>query len=169
MSLIITICLLICLSAITYQDLKDKEFNIIWIPLLLITGIGGALYNRSFLWEYLGLNVLFVLLLFFSCASYVVLRKRVSFRQFFDNYFGIGDLLFWLALTPLLPPFEFICLLTLSFMVAFFLTLILSQIFKKQYFIPLAGYQSIFFFTFIIYIELIVQQSLFTFQINFFQ
>lgn len=76
--------------------------------------------------------------------------KKVSFRDFFKQYMGLGDILFFIVLAvglgfPLFPVF---LILSLIF------SLILGAMFFKKSTVPLAGIQALLLLVFIVFKEL---------------
>ncbi len=60
----------------------------------------------------------------------------------FSHYFGLGDLMFFLAVTPLFLPYNYI----LFFILSMLFSLALQQVFKKymvQNTVPLAGFSAL--------------------------
>ncbi|OXE95176.1 hypothetical protein B0A63_25375 [Flavobacterium johnsoniae UW101] len=71
--------------------------------------------------------------------------KNKQFLNPFEHYFGLGDLLFYLAVTPLFILPNFILFFILSMLFA----LLLQFAFKKyihENTVPLAGFSSLFLF-----------------------
>lgn len=60
----------------------------------------------------------------------------------FENYFGLGDLLFYLAITPLFLLQSYVVFFILSMIFAIVLQIALSKIVKKET-VPLAGFASL--------------------------
>ena len=122
--------------------LQDITLRSIWwfLPPLLF-GAFIAYRWDEFSWLTLGFNTAFIVLL--MAFLFVYIRFRFGKPELiFKQYFGLGDLLFILALTPLLPFQQFI----LFFTVGTFSTLVIhgiSLLFKKQATIPYAGYFSL--------------------------
>jgi len=130
-------CLL--LGTIFLQDLISR--SIWWFLPPLLFGAFIAYRWDEFSWLTLGFNTAFIVLL--MAFLFVYIRFRFGKPELiFKQYFGLGDLLFILALTPLLPFQQFI----LFFTVGTFSTLVIhgiSLLFKKQPTIPYAGYFSL--------------------------
>lgn len=136
----------IVLAVIFLQDVTSRS---IWwfLPPLLFAGFVWFRIDR-FSWNDLGLNLLFVAGLMAFLILYVRLRfgtERSPFREFF----GLGDVLFIVALTPLLDFREFV----LFFTAGTFLTLVVHGVvalFRKQATIPYAGYFSLVTLTYLV-------------------
>jgi hypothetical protein len=127
------------LGTIFVQDILSRS---IWwfLPPLLF---GAFVFYRyeTLVWAELAVNVAFVVFLMGFLAFYIRLRFG-KFENPFKAYFGLGDLLFLLALTPLLPFTEFVWFFTAGT----FLTLVihlLAMLIRRQQTIPYAGYFSL--------------------------
>ncbi|MDH4471097.1 MAG: hypothetical protein QE487_00735 [Fluviicola sp.] len=134
---LIIACLL--LGTIFLQDLISR--SIWWFLPPLLFGAFIAYRWNEFSWLALGFNTAFIALLMGFLFIYIRFRFGKP-ELIFKQYFGLGDLLFILALTPLLSFQQFI----LFFTVGTFSTLVIHGIillFKKQTTIPYAGYFSL--------------------------
>jgi hypothetical protein len=135
-SLVITLVLLL---TILIQDVVSRS---IWwfLPPLLFGAIVWWRFD-SILWISIAFNIAFIVLLMTLLTGYIRLRWG-KLQHPFKEHFGWGDLLFILAITPLLPFPHFVYYFTAGT----FLTLIIHLIataFRKQATIPYAGYFSL--------------------------
>lgn len=134
---LIIACLL--LGTIFFQDIVSR--SIWWFLPPLLFGAFIAYRWDAFSWLTLGFNTAFIVLLMGFLFIYIRFRFGKP-ELIFKQYFGLGDLLFILALTPLLSFQQFI----LFFTVGTFSTLVIhgmTLLFKKQTTIPYAGYFSL--------------------------
>ncbi len=138
----IKIAIVCVLGVITYQDLKDREVYGFVFPILM--GLLGALHYQSVLdIHFYNALIMNGVILFFTIGLmylYAVLRIK---KPFFSEVFGIGDLLFFLALAIGFPTVTFTIILVFSLLFA----LIVWEVLKKNSkytTIPLAGYMAIF-------------------------
>lgn len=126
------------LITIIYQDFRYREIWWFTPPLLFICGL---IYQWKLLnWEHFLFNLLFISLVLSFLVVYI--RIRFSSKNLFKEYFGLGDALVLLALTPLFAfPFfiYFFTASTIISLVGFFLV----SLFTKQKSIPYAGYISL--------------------------
>ena len=137
---IISISLIPVLLIITYQDIKFRGISWYLFPLvsgLLITInlLGSSMYeillNTSLNLAFLSLQLL-ILIAYFRL-------KDISIKQFFNQYMGVGDVLFFIVLAfgldfPLFPFFMVVSLI---------ISLISGVLIFKKKTVPLAGLQAI--------------------------
>lgn len=129
----------VVLAAIFVQDVATR--SIWWFLPPVLFGVFIAFRWKAITLTGLGFNIAFILLLMVFLTLYIRLRFG-KLENPFTAYFGLGDFLFILALTPLLAFREFV----LFFTIGTFLTLLLHGIallFRKQATIPYAGYFSL--------------------------
>jgi len=162
MSIFLTFIILVLLVVISFQDIKNRQISIFLFPSIFILGILGAWYAESINFQVM-FNILYCLGMVAILFSYLGYKYKLSINDFFDQFFGIGDLLFWLAVTPFFQFDSYILLLTFSFLFAFFLHLILPL---KNKHIPLAGFQAIFFLIYFGWVTFINNNSIFSFNID---
>lgn len=133
----ILIALIAVLVTIIYQDFRYREIWWFTPPLLFI---GGFVYKWQTLnWQHFLFNFLFIGMLIGLLMIYV--RIRFGSNNLFKEYFGLGDLLLLLAITPLFGFPFFIYFFTCSTIISLTGHLILT-FFKAQKSIPYAGYVS---------------------------
>lgn len=124
------------LSLIFFQDQKNREID--WfLPIGLFLAL-FIQYNPVI--QDVVFNILIVGVLMFGLLMYTKVRFKSSRLT---EYFGLGDILVLVALTPLLKPVLFIHFITSGsvFCLMFFLII---QVFKKSTTIPFAGYLSLY-------------------------
>lgn len=83
--------------------------------------------------------------------------KNKQFLNPFQNYFGLGDLLFYIAIAPLFLLKDYVFFFILSMVFAIGLQLGLKKIIKENS-VPLAGFSSLFL------ILVIIKDMMFGFQ-----
>jgi hypothetical protein len=93
--------------------------------------ISAILYNAAFFLVILGLLVLYMSI------------KNKQFSNPFLNYFGLGDLLFFLCITPLFVLRQFVLFFILSMVFAIGMQLALRRTMKHET-VPLAGFAALF-------------------------
>lgn len=127
------------LVAILVQDVRSRA---IWwfLPPLLFADLIWLRWE-NFAWESLVLNVLFIVGIMAFLGLYISVRFGNA-KELFKRYFGLGDLLFLLAITPLCTFREFILLFTAGTLITLVLFGI-GQLIKKRTTIPYAGYFSL--------------------------
>jgi len=141
MEIFLDISLVLCLALAFIQDWKERSIHL--LVFLAIAAIAvGKLMMTDFQLAIAGFNLLFVAIVIGLLMIYISLKSGKGVN-IFKEHFGIGDLVFYLAITPLFGSRNFIL---------FFITgLVLSAIahsfvlkFKKDSPIPLAGYLSLY-------------------------
>lgn len=138
---IIVLGLLLCLAVVFYQDLKFRRIHVVLPALLFIFSM--VLFTRKpemnstvFI-----INMLFFLLIIIILVVYMSLKNK-KFINPFSNYFGLGDFLFFLSVTPLFLTYNFI----LFFILTMVFSIILQMLFQKRMkekTIPLAGFSAL--------------------------
>ncbi|HQW94677.1 MAG TPA: hypothetical protein PLU58_02700 [Saprospiraceae bacterium] len=138
------IILAVLFFIVIVQDFKSKHISAILLPAILICA--GAIsiissgYQKSL--ETIGYNLLFVIVQFGLMYAYLKFKySRTS--QVIDKFIGLGDLLFLLAITPLLSLPEFIVAYLISLILSIIYFAFFSSIKKENAEIPLAGMISV--------------------------
>lgn len=148
MSAIIILTLLICLGLIVVQDVRYREIHII-LPLIIFFISLLNLYQQHYLdYRIPLLNIGFFLLIFVVLVSYMSLKSRM-FLNPFSNYFGLGDLLYFIAIAPLFIVYNYV----MFFICSMLFSIVLYLLFKKwmrHSTIPLAGLSALLLMLFII-------------------
>jgi hypothetical protein len=145
----LSIILVFLLLAIAYQDLRHHSVQ--WILIALAGAVnvvaGVRALSPSEVLTYTIMNLVFIAINIGVLAVYLAVRFKASLRNMFSQYIGIGDVLFWMALTPLFSVFNFIYFHLLSLLVSLILFLLLRLFFTslKKSAIPLAGLQALFY------------------------
>nr|WP_294862127.1 prepilin peptidase [uncultured Fluviicola sp.] len=134
----VLLAVILILISILYQDFRYREIWWFTPPLLLI---GGLIYKWETLnWQYFLFNFLFISVV----ISFLVVYVRIRFKSnnLFKDYFGLGDVLVLLAITPIFGFPFFIYFFTCSTIISL-IGYILFSLFKAQKSIPYAGYISL--------------------------
>ncbi|HAD95776.1 MAG TPA: hypothetical protein DCG19_00140 [Cryomorphaceae bacterium] len=147
MSTLFYIASMVVLLLIFYQDLRYRGVSWYLFPLGLVLLLISTWSGREpgVFWLDMVLNTGF---LAFQLALLTVYFawKRVSFRQLWNEYMGIGDVLFFLILAIVLP-FPFFPV----FMIAsLLLSTLLGIIVFRRSTVPLAGLQALFLLVFLL-------------------
>lgn len=128
------------LGTIFYQDWKTRTIHIA-LPIVLF--IVGLYSNYSIIgWYGMLQNMAFFLLVFLILVLYVTVKYK-TFINPFENYFGLGDLLFYIAVSPYFFLYYYIQYFIFSLVFSILLYFILKRLFKHTT-IPLAGFAAIF-------------------------
>ncbi len=135
---IINICISLILGTITYQDLTSRSVYWFLFPMLAITG-GYYHFNRSgsttVTLLFIGLNLIIIS----SVLLCVWIYSRIKLKRKMQDTFGLGDILFFIAMALCLPTPSFI----ITFCFSLILSLALHLVFTKEKSVPLAGFMSI--------------------------
>ncbi len=134
--------LLLCLLIMLWQDWKYRRIHVL-LP-LLVFGAGIYLMNG-----FVNYKIILVNAAFFSIVlSFLVLYMSIKAKAFLnplDHYFGLGDVLFYLAITPFFNVKQYAV-----FFIASMLFAVLMQLSLKKYSnhntVPLAGFSSLLLF-----------------------
>ena len=141
MVFIVNILLFIVLGIIVFQDMKFRAISWILIPALFIILIAkefafahanDLIFNTLF-------NFSFVIIQFVLLTIYMSLKNR-RLTNIINSYLGIGDLLFFLAITVAFSPLNFLLFFVISMTITL-LFFIAYKIIKKNASpeLPLAG------------------------------
>lgn len=133
--------LLIALAIIAFQDIKYRKIHVT-LP-FLIFGLSLFLCHLHFLsWKVILGNAAFFLITFSILTAYMSLKNKKIINPF-EAYFGLGDFLYFLAVTPLFYLKGYMS----YFIFSLLFSLVVYYIFLKfltQKTIPLAGFASLF-------------------------
>lgn len=142
-SVVITVAIL---ALIFVQDILSRSIWWFLPPLLFVS----LLWNNGehIEWKSIGYNLLFVSLIFSTMLVYIRMRFG-SIKKTLSHYFGLGDALFILAITPLVAFPSYIYFFTAGTIFTLLLHGIVYLI-RRQKNIPYAGYFSLFTATYII-------------------
>lgn len=140
--------LAISLMVIAYEDIKNRLVHIASLSICFLFSIATSLEYKSFYLVTLDFILNIILLGLFSVTVYAYIRLKYGSQRKVNEYIGIGDLLFLIAVAPLftINNFLFFCIITfIATLIFHFLT---YKIFKNKN-IPLAGYQSLLLICFL--------------------
>lgn len=90
----------------------------------------------------IALNAAFFIIILSLLVVYMSIKNK-QFSNPFRNYFGLGDLLFYLAVTPLFVLRNYVLFFILSMFFAIILQLGLRKKMQHQT-VPLAGFSALF-------------------------
>jgi hypothetical protein len=107
--ILITILSITVLAGIAFQDFRLRAIHWGWLPLLALLFAWQTVTANSWdiLWQGTLLNISFVGLQWLVITLYFSLKEG-RFVNIIDHYLGLGDLLFFVALTVAFSPFNFI-------------------------------------------------------------
>ncbi len=154
MEILVAILFISLLSVIVYQDFKNRAISWILIPFLCAVGLfnGWFTIGWSTFIAYLSINLSIVFINLFGVTLFISLKDK-KFKNIIDSYLGLGDILFFVVLTTIFSPINFVVFFLGSMLLC---TTIYGSIQlankQKQRLIPLAGAMSV-----ILIITLVVQ------------
>jgi len=130
-----------CLAVVFLQDLKFRKIHVA-LSILIFT-LSVFVFNRV---ENLSAvvylsNSIFFLVILAVLIVYMSLKNRKILNPF-TNYFGLGDLLFFLAITPLFLTYNYILFFISSMIFAIILQLAFHKVMKDRT-VPLAGFSAL--------------------------
>ncbi|KLT68393.1 MULTISPECIES: prepilin peptidase [Flavobacterium] len=134
--------LLLCLIVIFIQDLKYRRIHIALPIVIFILSCFLILSKIKILSTILISNISFFLITLSILTAYMSFKAK-KFLNPFQHYFGLGDLLFYVAISPLFLLKNYILFFILSLLFAIFLQTALKR-FMKEETVPLAGFSALF-------------------------
>ncbi len=142
MVIIISLLLISSLILVVIQDVNNRMIHIS-LPIVIF---GLCLYinymSEDLQFTFVGYNCAFIVVNIIGLATYFSIKNGGLINPI-DTEIGLGDILFFVAVTPLFDLKHFILFLVLGLICSLLFHLVL-QLFKKVKTIPLAGYLSIF-------------------------
>lgn len=141
MSLVFQITLLFLLGLTFFQDWKFRAVHWFVFPLIALDALLIFFFQQED-WKVTGLNLTFVFIVIGVLFLYVSVREQ-KWTNIFKAHFGIGDVLFLIAIIPLFGNVNYI-LFFISGMVVSMLFHFGISLIKKSETIPLAGYLAVY-------------------------
>lgn len=134
--------LLLCLLLVFFQDWKYRRIHV-GLPLAIALCSFYVIHQKNeFLFRSIAFNLGFLGLTLSILTLYMSLKSK-QFSNPFQNYFGLGDLLFYAAIAPLFILQNYILFFILSMIFAIGLQMGLKKIIKGNT-VPLAGFSALF-------------------------
>jgi len=133
------------LIALVYQDFKSRAISWFLIPLLFIGFVIKGVLSLEFeeLATYFGINLLIVLLNLTGVIALVSIKEK-KLTNIVDTHLGLGDILFFLVLTVVFSPINFVVFFIGSILLITSLYGVVIALKKDSKFpIPLAGAMSL--------------------------
>lgn len=139
---IYTVCMV--LLAMFIQDFRYRKIHVALPILLFLLSLFFIMREDVFLdkFKLIVLNFFFFLISFVVLVTYMTFKEK-KFLNPFKSYFGFGDVLLYLSITPLFLPYNYILFFILSLVFSVIIHLIIN-LFIVQKTVPLAGYVSFF-------------------------
>lgn len=131
------------LLVITYQDLKERSIHWITIPLLFVSLLWWKDFTGYSIIE-TAKNLLFIIAIMVFLTAYISVKHR-SFQNITKSYFGWGDILFLLAITPAFTNQAFMLFFIVGTIIVLIISLIMMKLNPSFKVIPYAGLFALFF------------------------
>ena len=149
----IEVVLVPILGFIFYQDIKSRKVNVWVICALFLLSLWHG-WNSLALHDFtlrLLLNNLFILFQLIILYGYLIIRYR-KLKLHLLQFLGLGDILFWIAITPLFAFPEFLIFFVISILLSLVIFIGYRVVSKdNKILIPLAGFQSLVLIFFIFF------------------
>lgn len=137
MQFILLAVIILCLLYISYEDICFRRLDL-RAGICLFTACGFYNYLIGGFWIDLLYNVFFVFVLLISLTVYYTVRNN-SFQKPLNEKLGIGDIVFFIAVTPLFYLKDFMLFFITGMLISILQHLVL-KVFIKSKTIPLAGF-----------------------------
>lgn len=144
MKIIVFIGLLLCLLIVFFQDWKYRAIHVLLPTIIFFSSYFIIQQENRLSNKIMFLNICFFLITLSILTIYMSIKNK-SFLNPFQNYFGFGDLLFYITITPLFNLKNYILFFILSMFFAIGLQFTLRKTMKHNT-VPLAGFSSLFLF-----------------------
>jgi cytochrome bd-type quinol oxidase subunit 2 len=141
---IIFIGLLLCLLVLFFQDWKYRAIHVVLPILIFLSSYFIIKQENKLSNKIMILNLCFFLITLSILTLYMSLKNK-RFLNPFQNYFGLGDLLFYISIAPLFNLKNYILFFILSMIFAICLQFALRKKMKHNT-VPLAGFSALFLF-----------------------
>jgi hypothetical protein len=150
------VVLLLCLAVVFIQDWRFRKIHVVLPLVIFISSFFLIPVKKYDLSEIVLFNAGFFLITLGILTLYMSLKSK-QFLNPFEHYFGLGDLLFYVAITPLFLLKNYILFFILSLVFAIVLQFGLKKFITGET-VPLAGFSALFLFI------MILKDSFFVFQ-----
>lgn len=137
--MLVIVGLVICLLLMVWQDWKYRRIHVL-LPALLF---GLMLFHAKDVVNYK--TIAFNIVFFATIFTFLILYMSIKAKRFlnpFENYFGLGDVLFYLAVTPFFMLREYAIYFIASMLFAIIMQTMFSKKTKHET-VPLAGFSSL--------------------------
>ncbi len=136
------IVLFIVLLVIIIQDIKHRAIHIVLPVLLFFTALVINHLDHALSYANIAYNIIFIAVNVLGLFIYFSIKEKRFFNPI-DSMLGLGDIFFFIAISPLFSLKAFIVFFVSGLIFSLIIHLV-SNIFKKANTIPLAGYMSVF-------------------------
>ncbi len=152
MSPVFSLPILIVLGFIIYEDFKFRAVTWYLFPLLalLILVEDIVVYISLMSFQVFVINFLFIIIQLITVTLYLSIKNR-RWVWIWEQYLGLGDILFFLVLCLFFSSFNLIIFYLGSLLLTVIAVLLLRRIYPSFIIIPLAGLQSCFLAALIVF------------------
>lgn len=134
--------LLLCLLIMLWQDWNYRRIHIV-LPILVFVCAFYLVYNTISYTNIL-FNMVFFGIVFAFLVTYMSIKAK-AFLNPLQHYFGLGDLLFYIAIAPLFFLQQYAAFFILSMLFAILMQF-LTKKYSKHNTVPLAGFSAMLLF-----------------------
>ena len=138
----LTVLLVAMLLLVAFQDLKNRTIHVALPTMILGLALTINFQSKELNFKGACINVIFVLINMVGLVVYYSLKNKTVVNPI-DTYIGLGDIVFFLAVTPLFTLKPFILFFVLGSVFSLILHKVLL-VFKEVKTIPLAGCLALF-------------------------
>jgi hypothetical protein len=133
--------LLVCLLIVFFQDWKYRAIHVLLPVVIFFTSYFIIKHENKLSNKIMLLNICFFTITLSILTIYMSIKNK-RFLNPFQNYFGFGDLLFYITITPLFNLKNYILFFILSMFFAIGLQFALRKTMKHNT-VPLAGFSAL--------------------------
>lgn len=138
----VTGLLLLCFLIMFFQDWKYRRIHVL-LPILVFGISLFSVSNKTEVCSIVG-NIIFFLVVLGVLILYMSLKTK-SFKNPLTHYFGLGDILFYITITPLFLLKQYAVYFIVSMIFAVIMQLITQKLSSHET-VPLAGFSSLLLF-----------------------
>lgn len=134
--------LIFLLLFVFYQDVKYRQIHI-FLPILIFS-LSCIIQKKNtvFSIKLILLNCCFLILTLVLLTAYMSIKNKQILNPF-RHYFGLGDFLFFISISPLFVTYNYILGFIFSMVFSIFLQLIFVKLMRIKT-VPLAGFSALF-------------------------
>lgn len=133
---------MLCFLIVFIQDWRYRRIHLVLPIIIFVLSYFAIERKHKSIINIMGFNLAFLLITLSFLIIYMSLKNKKILNPF-QNYFGIGDLLFYIAVTPLFLLKNYILFFILSMVFAIVLQIILRKVISEKT-VPLAGFTAVF-------------------------
>jgi len=128
---------LLCLLAVFIQDWKSRKIHVVLPVALFLASYFLVTQQRKGNITLILYNAFIFMIILTVMILYMSLKNK-RFLNPFQNYFGLGDFLFFIAITPLFLRNNYILFIILAMVFSLVVQVVFRRIIKRDM-VPLAG------------------------------